>query len=287
MNSMQDRQPAGTQGAGQWVTMPPKDKGPLPELDLSDSPMTITAMVKAHRMMDTLERGFSLECGQVGDRTWVKGTIIARVTCPRCGGELDIASVEESNAKDALCLDCGRSVDVVSERRRHTSAGQDQDIAGVIDLVVENLKQDFLQERTSGDESDISLRRMGAESMLEYWVQELGFNPDYISSLPVEFLDNDEIPSDKDVTIVINPNSLDIKLYAVRIPSDERDYLDVQTAECELPLDAIKALENGLRGYSTYSEATIGERQMVRDRLALSIKWAELREKEQRIWKEN
>jgi hypothetical protein len=128
---------------------------------------------------------------------------------------------------------------------------------------------------------------MGAESMLEYWVQELGFNPDYISSLPVEFLDNDEIPSDKDVTIVINPNSLDIKLYAVRIPSDERDYLDVQTAECELPLDAIKALENGLRGYSTYSEATIGERQMVRDRLALSIKWAELREKEQRIWKEN
>jgi len=288
---VQDRQPAGASNGtgGQWMPSPPKAKGKMPDLDLSDTPIAVRALLKANSSMGILERGFTIKCFQVNDVICISGEVVARSICPHCEGELDIEeavkALDERTSVYTQCLECGRLVDTVSGRVSFVDTNDEKDIAKQIERVTQNLRQDVYESTTSGDERHLSVLEGKAEDDLEYWLQQMEWDPRDFWRLPIYILDN--VTSIEDtVSVVISPSSPEIKILARRPPSEAYSYLETKTLECPLPLPVLQALEKELESGTMYSSLFGEERELLKERVSLSINWAVLRDRERHIWDE-
>jgi len=288
-----NRQPAGSVGAdgkgtGGRFDFSIKDFGDLPRLGRDDSVVISAAMAEAYSSMRGIDKDHALACFHTNAGVLVQGALAARSSCPHCGSVMDDSRVTERverfDSRDTMCFRCSRGASAISLRSELVTTEKDEDIADAIKRVAQLLKRDALLSMTSEDQRDMEDRELRAHEYLLEWAEELNTNPRSVIHLPVTYLSVDgkycNPPSYDETSVLIDPRSLDVKLSSVCVPSALYDYLDPERSECALPLPALRELASSFQDADASEVLSEQERNIIQERLVLSVRWAELHRKE-------
>jgi hypothetical protein len=192
--------------------------------------------------------------------------------------------VEKFDSRDTMCFRCARGTSAISLRSELVATGKDEDIADAIKRVAQLLKRDAQLSMTSEDQRDMEDRELLAHEHLVEVAEELDAYPRSVIHMSVTYLSRDgaycQAPSYDEVSVLIDPRSLDVNLSSVCVPSALYDYLDPERSECALPLPALRELANSFQDADAAEALSEQERNIIQERLVLSVRWAELHRKE-------
>jgi uncharacterized Zn finger protein (UPF0148 family) len=246
MNSMQDRQPAGTQGAGQWVAMPPKDKGKLPLLPydfLEKSPQ----LSDAHSALLGMGSPYALDVIPIDrDGTLteaiVHGSILVHRSCSECGALLSdqklLEQMVEGDAHQVTCAECGETVEVISVRNKIGSSAEE--IFEAIHEVTNSLRDDVLKGATALEQKRGLEAYKAARQRISEVADSLIKNPAAVLELPAARSEG------QDVSIMVSDLKVTQLLLSVNIYPDGKRRFNFQTVRIPLPEVAVRELINNL-----------------------------------------
>jgi uncharacterized Zn finger protein (UPF0148 family) len=243
---MQGRQPAGTQGAGQWVAMPPKDKGELPLLPYDFLEKSPTLSDARAALLGT-GAPYSLEVIPIDrDGTLteavVHGSILVHRFCSECGALLAdqklLEQMVEGDAHQVTCAECGEAVEVTSVRNKIGSSAEG--IFEAINEVTNSLRDDVFKGVTALEQK----RGLEAYSVARQRISEVA---DSLIENPAGVLDLPAASSKgQDVSIMVSDLKVTQLLLSVNIYPDGKRRFNFQTVRIPLPDVAVRELIKNL-----------------------------------------